>query len=113
LAREHRGDRREGHPRSGSRETLTMKQRTMKHASAPAAGLIEAGRATRVVRPGVDALGCRIPARRSLLASLAFSTILPLSAADPSDPVPGYPKEIRVVHYPVPEDGSEQPTLFW
>lgn len=35
-----------------------------------------------------------------------------LSAADP-DPVPGYPEGVRVIHYPVPEDGSEQPTLFW
>jgi dienelactone hydrolase len=38
------------------------------------------------------------------------------SAADPApDPaaVPGYPPEIRVIHYPVAEDGSEQPSLFW
>lgn len=38
--------------------------------------------------------------------------IASLSAADP-DPVPGYPAGVRVVHYPVPEDQSEQPTLFW
>lgn len=46
----------------------------------------------------------------SLTCSFAFS----LNAADPVPvPVSGYPAGVRVAHYPVPEDQSEQPTLFW
>jgi dienelactone hydrolase len=38
----------------------------------------------------------------------------PAPAPEPtSSSVPGYPEGVRVAHYPVPEDKSEQPTLFW
>jgi arylsulfatase A-like enzyme/dienelactone hydrolase len=36
-----------------------------------------------------------------------------LSAGQVDTPVPGYPTGIRAIRYPVPEDGSEQPALFW
>ena len=49
---------------------------------------------------------------RLVVVSLACSFALSLPAADPV-PVPGYPAGVRVVHYPVAEDRSEQPTLFW
>lgn len=36
------------------------------------------------------------------------------SAAEPlAEQAAGYPAGVRSVTYPVPEDGSEQPTLFW
>ncbi len=48
--------------------------------------------------------------RRGLVLAIC-GLLLPMLAA--AEPVPGYPPEIRVAHYPVPEDGSEQPTLYW
>lgn len=35
-----------------------------------------------------------------------------LAAADPA-PVPGYPPGVHVIRYSVPEDHSEQPSLYW
>lgn len=46
------------------------------------------------------------------LSFILFALALPMSAADPAS-IPGYPPEIRETTYPVPEDASEQPTLFW
>lgn len=49
---------------------------------------------------------------RLVVTSLCCSFALSLPAAEPV-PVPGYPVGVRVIHYPVNEDQSEQPTLFW
>lgn len=45
--------------------------------------------------------------------SLAPLLCLAMLSADEPAAVRGYPPEIRETRYPVPEDGSEQPTLYW
>jgi dienelactone hydrolase len=48
----------------------------------------------------------------SSVAALLFASMVPAFSQNPP-PVPGYPPEIREIRYPVPEDNSEQPALFW
>ena len=60
-----------------------------------------------------------LPVGLRRLAMATFATIAAIAAcADGGDePAPdsvrGYPPEIREIRYPVPEDGSEQPALYW
>lgn len=43
---------------------------------------------------------------------LLLMPAIPAAEPDP-EPVAGYPSGVRAVRYPVPEDGSEQPALYW
>lgn len=44
----------------------------------------------------------------------SFLTLTAMSLlADSHEPIKGYPASVREIHYPVPEDNSEQPALFW
>jgi dienelactone hydrolase len=49
------------------------------------------------------------------MASLAVSTAQAAEEAAKAEPaaVRGYPPQVREIRYPVPEDASEQPALFW
>lgn len=49
---------------------------------------------------------------KTALPALAFLDAAPIRADDPATAA-GYPADVKIVRYPVPEDGSEQPTLFW
>lgn len=47
------------------------------------------------------------------MAVLAGTALAADGDAKEASPVPGYPSQVCEVRYPVPEDGSEQPALFW
>lgn len=48
-----------------------------------------------------------------LLGILGVHSAIPCLTADDSSLVPGYPADIKAIHYPVEEDQSQQPALFW
>lgn len=53
-----------------------------------------------------------MPHSHFALVVILLASVNSAFSQNPS-PVPGYPPEIREIRYPVPEDKSEQPALFW